>query len=97
MLPVRPSPDAALVLRDNYFQTLAKVALGDDLAGLQRSIAHDVVSHGQGIAAQMLAGWEHRNYDALERAQRLLAELGDAKGVDLAMLSVALREMRNLA
>jgi len=27
----------------------------------------------------------------------LLAELGDAKGADLAMLSVALRELRNLA
>jgi glutamate dehydrogenase len=82
---------------DSYWQTLAKVALGDDLAGLQRSIAHDVVSHGQGIAAQMLAAWEQRNHDALERAQRLLAELGEAKGVDLAMLSVALRELRNLA
>ncbi len=82
---------------DSYWQTQAKLALGDDLAGLQRSIAHDVVSHGQGDAAQMLAAWEQRNQQALERAQRLLAELGDAKGVDLAMVSVALRELRNLA
>ncbi len=82
---------------DSYWQTLAKVALGDDLAGLQRSIAHDVLSHGHGSAAAMLAAWEQRNRDALERAQRLLAELADAKGVDLAMLSVALRELRNLA
>ena len=48
------------------------------------------------VAAQ-LAAWEQRNRDALERSQRLLAELGDAKGVDLAMVSVALRELRNLA
>jgi glutamate dehydrogenase len=82
---------------DNYWQTLAKSALGDDLAGLQRAIAHDVVNQGQGGAAQMLAGWEQRNHDTLERAQRLLAELGDAKGVDLAMVSVALRELRHLA
>ncbi len=82
---------------DSYWQTLAKVALGDDLAGLQRSIAHDVVSHGQGGAAEMLAAWEQRNRDPMERAQRMLAELGDAKGVDLAMVSVALRELRNLA
>ncbi|KNZ31318.1 MAG: NAD-glutamate dehydrogenase, partial [Methylibium sp. NZG] len=82
---------------DSYWQTQAKGALADDLAGLQRSIAHDVVSHGQGDAAQMLAAWEQRNQQPLERAQRMLAELGDAKGVDLAMVSVALRELRNLA
>ena len=56
-----------------------------------------MISHGQGSADQMLAGWEQRNQTALERAQRMLAELADAKGVDLAMLSVALRELRNLA
>jgi glutamate dehydrogenase len=81
---------------DSYWQSLAKVALGDDLSGLQRSIAHDVVSHGEGSAVQMLAAWEGRNGAALERAQRMLVELGDAKAVDLAMLSVALRELRNL-
>ena len=46
---------------------------------------------------RLLAAWEARNAAALERAQRVLAELGDAKGADLAMLSVALRELRNLA
>ncbi len=82
---------------DSYWQTLAKGALGDDLTGLQRAIALDVLGQGQGGAAQMLAEWEQRNHDAMERAQRLLTELGEAKGVDLAMLSVALRELRNLA
>jgi glutamate dehydrogenase len=82
---------------ENYWQSLAKVALGEDLSGLQRSIALDVVSHGEGSAAQMLGAWENRNGAALARAQRMLTELGDAKGVDLAMLSVALRELRNLA
>ncbi|MBE0550298.1 MAG: NAD-glutamate dehydrogenase, partial [Rubrivivax sp.] len=82
---------------DSYWQTLAKGALGDDLTGLQRAIAHDVLNQGQGDAAQMLAAWEQHNRDAMERAQRLLTELADAKGVDLAMLSVALRELRNLA
>ena len=82
---------------DSYWQTLAKGALGDDLTGLQRAIALDVLGQGHGGAAQMLADWERRNHDAMERAQRLLTELGDAKGVDLAMLSVALRELRNLA
>jgi glutamate dehydrogenase len=86
---------------DSHWQTLAKAALGDDLAGLQRTIAQEVVASGaevdQGDAAAMLGAWESRNGVALERAQRLLAELADAKAADLSMLSVALRELRNLA
>ncbi len=82
---------------DSYWQTLAKGALGDDLTGLQRAIALDVLNQGPGDAGQMLAAWEQRNRDAMDRAQRLLTELADAKAVDLAMLSVALRELRNLA
>jgi glutamate dehydrogenase len=45
----------------------------------------------------MLAAWESANAVALERAQRVLLELADTKNADLAMLSVALRELRNLA
>jgi len=82
---------------DSYWQSLAKVALGDDLADLQRAITNEVVSEGEGGAAQMLGAWETRARSAIERAQRLLVELGDAKTADLAMLSVALRELRNLA
>jgi glutamate dehydrogenase len=82
---------------DSYWQSLAKVALGDDLAGLQRSIAQGVFSSADGDPTQLMAAWEARNATGLERAQRLLAELGETKGADLAMLSVALRELRNLA
>jgi glutamate dehydrogenase len=81
---------------DSYWQGQAKVALSDDLAGLQRAITHKVVSHGAGDAPTRLAAWEQHNRAPLESAQRLLAELGDAKAVDLAMVSVALRELRNL-
>ncbi|HYS15275.1 MAG TPA: NAD-glutamate dehydrogenase, partial [Burkholderiaceae bacterium] len=82
---------------DSYWQGLAKAALGDDLAGLQRSIAQSVFSGGEGDPTQLMAGWEARNRTGLERAQRLLAELAETKGADLAMVSVALRELRNLA
>ena len=44
-----------------------------------------------------IAAWEQGERAALARAQRLLQELADAKAADLAMLSVALRELRNLA
>jgi glutamate dehydrogenase len=78
------------------WQTLAKVALAGDLADLQRSIALDAVSRHPGTAAEKLDAWESRNPAAFARAKRLVAELADAAVPDLAMLSVALRELRNL-
>jgi len=82
---------------DSHWQALAKAALGDDLAGLQRALAQDVLQQGPGSPAELLTTWGTRNATALERAQRLLTELADAKGgADLSMLSVALRELRNL-
>lgn len=81
---------------DSYWHSLSKLALGDDLADLQRSIALEAASHQGGDAHAVLEQWAGGNRQALERAQRLLDELADAGGADLAMLSVALRELRNL-
>jgi len=82
---------------ESHWQHLAKGALADDLADLQRSIALDVVSAGDGDAAQRLQAWEQRSAAGIARARRLLAELADSSVADLAMLSVALRELRQLA
>ena len=80
---------------DGHWQGLAKAALGDDLAGLQRALSASALAQpGQG-AGDRLAAWEQRNAAGLLRARRMLAETGD-KGADLAMLSVTLRELRNL-
>jgi glutamate dehydrogenase len=79
---------------DSYWQGLAKAALVDDVAGLQRAITQAVFGASEGGASERLAAWEANNRLALDRASHLLAELGDA--ADLAMLSVALRELRNL-
>jgi glutamate dehydrogenase len=76
---------------DGYWQAMAKGALGDDLAGLQRELTADAL-HAGGLAA-----WEAAQRPAIERARRMLTELADSKSADLAMLSVALRELRNLA
>ncbi len=81
---------------DSHWQGLAKAALGDDLAGLQRVITQEAMA-GDGDATAMLADWSARNALPLERAQRLLGELAEARNADLAMLSVALRELRHLA
>jgi glutamate dehydrogenase len=85
-----------LLPADSHWQTLAKVALNGDLADLHHSIALDAVSRHPGTAVEKLSAWEARNPMAFARAKRLLAELAEAASPDLAMLSVALRELRNL-
>ena len=82
---------------ENHWQTLAKAALADDLAGLQRTLADQALTGTRAPADEALSTWAQRNAAALERTQRLLAEVVDAKGVDLAMLSVAMRELRTLS
>jgi glutamate dehydrogenase len=76
---------------DGYWQGMAKSALADDLAGLQRQIAADALKAG-GAAA-----WETAQSASIGRARRMLAEFADNRQADLAMLSVALRELRSLA
>ena len=76
---------------DGYWQGMAKSSLGDDLAALQRELTADALQAGGQSA------WEVAQRPAVERAQRMLTELADTKSPDLAMLSVALRELRHLA
>ncbi|HVE88874.1 MAG TPA: NAD-glutamate dehydrogenase [Burkholderiaceae bacterium] len=76
---------------EGYWQSMAKSALADDLAALQRELTADALQAGGQTA------WELAQRPAVERAQRMLAELADTKSADLAMLSVALRELRHLA
>jgi len=47
--------------------------------------------------ARLITVWEERNGRGIERAAQLMSELRAATPVDAAMLSVALRELRNLA
>ncbi|WP_374432936.1 NAD-glutamate dehydrogenase [Inhella sp.] len=80
----------------SYWQSRAKSALADDLASLQRQLSQDVLAGGGGSLEEMLARWQQLNAATLERAQRLLADLAETRQADLAMLSVAMRELRNL-
>jgi glutamate dehydrogenase len=82
---------------ESHWQTLAKLAMRDDLASLARTLAGKVLADTQADAApEVVAAWHARNGGAVERAERLLGELHLAPAPDLAMLSVALRELRNL-
>ena len=81
-----------------HWQMLAKGAMQDDLSGLQRAIATEVVGNGADAPtpAVLIGAWQNRNRRGIERAAQLMDELRTAAPIDAAMLSVALRELRSL-
>jgi glutamate dehydrogenase len=84
---------------DSHWQALAKTALRDDLASMQRQLAAVALraAPGERDAARLVAGWEAAHRALLERFAQVLADLRSSESPDLAMLSVAMRELRNLA
>jgi glutamate dehydrogenase len=82
---------------DGHWATLARGAMRDDLSGQQRTLTAEVMGRGDGAPDEMLATWQRENAGAIERAGHLLAEMRNVQAPDLSMLSVALRELRNLA
>jgi glutamate dehydrogenase len=81
---------------DQHWQLLAKSAMQDDLSALQRSVTGEVLAGDLGSTSALIAAWADRNHRALERIAQLLTELRAVPAPDSAMLSVALRELRNL-
>jgi glutamate dehydrogenase len=84
---------------EGHWPMLAKGAMQDDLSGMQRTIATEIIAEGPASAATpaLIAAWRDRNARSIERAARLLSELRAAPSPDAAMIAVALRELRNLA
>ena len=87
---------------DSHWQSLARVAMRDDLStlarGLTRSIlrAGDVGQSAEQSAEALIAAWEAQRQFQLHRCSELLADLKPAGALDMAMLSVVLREFRAL-
>ncbi len=83
---------------DSHWQTLAQTALRDDLASLQRALAAEVLRHNpkEHASDTLIGDWELRKRAGLERCRQVLSDLHTASGLDLSMLSVALRELRSL-
>lgn len=81
---------------DSHWDSLARTALLDDLAHLQRELTAAVLAQGSGndIALDI---WLQGRPTALNRCRRLMTELRSARQADLAMLSVLARELRTLA
>ncbi|HVJ54830.1 MAG TPA: NAD-glutamate dehydrogenase [Aliidongia sp.] len=79
----------------NNWQGLACAAMLDDFYGLQRDIVQRVLDEG-GKADDRLASWLDRRQEAVSRIQEMIAEIGRAGPADLAMLTVAGRQLRAL-
>ena len=84
---------------DSHWQTLAKAALRDDVSGLQRELTSRVLKLSPKVKEPdaLIKEWEAHNKSVLGRSHQVLADLQSAGNLDLSMLSVALRELRNLA
>src|SRR4030095_6754145 len=89
---------------DTYWQTLAQGALRDDLYSEQRELTAEVLKRGtedpgakDRDAEALIEAWLADNRSTVERARSILSDLKEAEILDIAMLSVALREIRNLS
>ncbi|HZB59496.1 MAG TPA: NAD-glutamate dehydrogenase [Actinomycetota bacterium] len=84
---------------ETHWQTLAQGALRDDLYSEQRQLTIEVLKPGteDKDADTLIDAWLEENASAIERANAILSDLKEAETLDIAMLSVALREIRTLS
>ncbi|WP_394780415.1 NAD-glutamate dehydrogenase [Undibacterium sp.] len=84
---------------DTHWQTMARAAMRDDLASLQRQMTAGILAHSPDLKDPdaLLAAWEEHSGKALVRVNEVMTDVKAARESDLAMLSVLLRELRMLA
>ena len=89
---------------DTHWRAMARAAMRDDLANLQRQLAFGVLELAKQSketssddAAQLIRSWESHHDKALARMREVMADLKSVRNCDLAMLSVLSRELRVLA
>jgi glutamate dehydrogenase len=84
---------------ETHWQTLAQGALRDDLYSEQRELTAEVLKPGteDRDAETLIDAWLAENRGSVGRANAILSDLKEAETLDIAMLSVALREIRNLS
>jgi len=88
----------SLLPTETRWQTLARSALRGDLSAVARALVNDALKlvPDAGEADQVRAAWQAKYALQLERYRHLLTEIHAAPSIDLAMLSVVLRELRGL-
>ena len=84
--------------RDDRWHSLARLALRDDIYSSVRTLTFDVLAVGEPdeTGEQKIAEWRHTNASRLDRARRTLEEIYADDERDLATLSVAARQIRNM-
>ena len=84
--------------RDSRWAAMARAALRDDVYVEQAALTSEVMSaHSDGVAPlARVDEWIELNRDGVDRCLRVLADIRTGGAVDLARLSVAVREIRNL-
>jgi glutamate dehydrogenase len=83
---------------DTHWQSMARAAIRDDLANLQRQLTTGVLGLSPSLddSAKLIGAWEQHHAKALTRMYEVVEDLKKARETDLAMLSVLLRELRVL-
>jgi glutamate dehydrogenase len=84
--------------RDTRWEAMARAALRDDVYAEQAALTAEVIRGGSdGLGArERIDAWSARNEDAVERCLHVLGDIKAGGADDLARLSVAVREIRNL-
>lgn len=84
--------------RNDRWQALARLAIRDDIYASLRALCFDVLAVGEPDESgeQKIAEWEHISASRVERARRTLNEIRECGAKDLAMLSVAARQIRRM-
>ena len=82
--------------RDNRWTALSRSALRDELYRTHREITTVVLQTNNLTPDAQIDKWMETNPPRIERCQQVLSDLSRIKKPDLSMLSVALREIRNL-
>ncbi len=83
---------------DSHWQALARLAMRSDLSSLARELARSVLKgvKGPAEADSLIRDWEGQREFKLKRGRQLLSDLRALSSLDMAMLSVLLRELRAL-
>jgi glutamate dehydrogenase len=84
--------------RDNRWRSLARAALRDDLYGQQAELTTEILraTPDDLPAAERIEAWADAYRVSVERVLQVLTDINASGAFDLATLSVALREIRNL-
>jgi glutamate dehydrogenase len=79
--------------RETRWDAMARAALRDDVYAEQAALTAEVI---QASAREPVEAWLARNANAVDRCLQVLADIRTSGALDLARLSVAVREIRNL-